>query len=51
MPVSLGGPRTTNPHSYWDTVAVEAIDSDANKLAAKLAAQITRSRAKSLEEG
>lgn len=41
VPLALGGPRTVNLHSYWDTVAVEAIDPDPVRLAAKLSAEIT----------
>ena len=51
VPLSLGGPRTTNLHSYWDTVAVEAIEADPQKLAAKLAAQITPAERKAWEKG
>lgn len=51
VPLALGGPRTTNLHSYWDTVAVEAIEPDADKLAAKLAAQITPAERKAWEKG
>ena len=51
VPLSLGGPRTVNLHSYWDTVAVEAIEPDADKLAAKLATQITPADRKAWETG
>jgi hypothetical protein len=51
VPLALGGPRTTNLHSYWDTVAVEALAPDAGKLAAKLAAQITPAEKKAWEKG
>lgn len=51
VPLALGGPRTTNLHSYWDTVALEAIEPDADKLAAKLAAQITPAERKAWEKG
>jgi len=51
VPLALGGPRTTNLHSYWDTVAVEAIEADPEKLAAKLAAQITPAERKAWEKG
>lgn len=39
--LSLGGPRTVNLHSYWDTVAVEEIDNDPERLAARLKAGIS----------
>ena len=51
VPLSLGGTRTVNLHSYWDTVAVEAIESDPAKLAAKLAAEITPAQRKAWEKG
>ena len=51
VPLSLGGPRTVNLHSYWDTVAVEAIEPDATKLAATLSAQITPAERKAWETG
>lgn len=51
VPLSLGGTRTVNLHSYWDTVAVEAIDADPNRLAATLAAQITPADRKAWEKG
>lgn len=51
VPLSLGGPRTVNLHSYWDTVAVEAIEPDPAKLASKLAAEITPAQRKAWEKG
>jgi hypothetical protein len=39
--LSLGGPRTTNLHSYWDTTVVRAFGSEPNAVAAKLRAKIT----------
>ncbi len=51
VPLALGGPRATNLHSYWDTVAVEAIEPDAGKLAAKLKAQITPADRAAWEKG
>ncbi len=51
VPLALGGPRTTNLHSYWDTVAVEAIEADPDKLAARLADQITPAERKAWEKG
>ncbi len=39
--VALGGPRTTNLHSYWDTALVSELDPDPNSLANKLFTQIT----------
>lgn len=40
-PLALGGPRTVNLHSYWDTVLVEQLDPDPGVLAARLRAKIT----------
>ncbi|RRN63491.1 S1/P1 nuclease [Caulobacter sp. 602-1] len=51
VPLALGGPRTVNLHSYWDTVAVEAIDPDADRLARTLAAEITPAQRKVWEQG
>jgi hypothetical protein len=51
VPLALGGPRTVNLHSYWDTVAVEAIEADADKLAAKLSAEITPANRAAWEQG
>lgn len=51
VPLALGGPRTVNLHSYWDTVALEAIEPDADKLATKLTAQITPADRKTWEKG
>ncbi|ATU72791.1 Nuclease S1 [Gluconacetobacter sp. SXCC-1] len=39
--ISLGGARTTNLHSYWDTVVVTEIDPDARHLADRLFDQIS----------
>lgn len=39
--LALGGPRTTNLHSYWDTGLIEAMGSDPAALAADLRAEIT----------
>jgi hypothetical protein len=38
--LALGGPRTTNLHSYWDTIVIEALGSDPVALAAALRSQI-----------
>lgn len=38
--LSLGGPRTTNLHSYWDTATVTALGADPLVLAASLKAKI-----------
>jgi len=51
VPLALGGPRTVNLHSYWDTVGVEAIDPDADRLARTLAAEITPAQRKLWEQG
>ena len=39
--LSLGGPRTTNLHSYWDTAVVEPLGPDAPAIASHLTTQIT----------
>ncbi|GAN87248.1 S1/P1 nuclease [Komagataeibacter intermedius] len=39
--ISLGGPRTTNLHSYWDTAVVTEIEPDARHLADRLFDQIS----------
>jgi hypothetical protein len=39
--LALGGSRTTNLHSYWDTAVVEALGTDPNAVAAKLRTEIT----------
>lgn len=36
--LALGGSRTTNLHSYWDTAVVKSLGADANVVAAKLQA-------------
>ncbi len=39
--LALGGPRTTNLHSYWDTTIVQALGSDPQAVADQLRAEIT----------
>ena len=39
--LSLGGARTVNLHAYWDTVIVEALGPDPQRLGDQLRAQIT----------
>jgi hypothetical protein len=51
VPLSLGGPRTVNLHSYWNTVIVEAIEPNPSKLAAPLTTQITPAQHKAWEKG
>jgi len=51
VPLALGGPRTVNLHSYWDTVAVEAIDTDPVRLAAALKPTITPAQKSRWERG
>jgi hypothetical protein len=41
--VSLGGVRTVNLHSFWDTVVINDLGSDPNAVAAALEAKITPS--------
>jgi hypothetical protein len=49
--LALGGPRTTNLHSYWDTTLVEAMGADPVVLAGKLRAQITPAEKRAWEKG
>jgi hypothetical protein len=49
--LALGGPRTTNLHSYWDTTIVEALGEDPVALAAALRTQITPADKKLWERG
>ncbi len=51
VPVALGGPRTTNLHSYWDTAVVEGLGRDPVALAAKLRAQITPAQQAAWQQG
>lgn len=39
--LALGGPRTTNLHSYWDTALVSELDPNAKSLSDTLFSQIT----------
>jgi hypothetical protein len=39
--LALGGPRTTNLHSYWDTAVVLALGDDPTAVAQRLVGQIT----------
>ena len=41
--VSLGGVRTTNLHSFWDTTVVQALGEDSRAIAATLQAEVTPS--------
>jgi hypothetical protein len=49
--LALGGHRTTNLHSYWDTTAVQALGADPKAVAAKLKAQITPAQAATWRQG
>lgn len=49
--VSLGGQRTVNLHSYWDTVVVGELGDDPDALAARLQAAITRADARTWSRG
>ena len=49
--LALGGPRTTNLHSYWDTAVVEALGSDPKAVASALEAQITPTDRRVWEQG
>lgn len=47
----LGGARTTNLHSYWDTGLITPMGADPEAVAAKLRAQITASQAAAWSKG
>jgi S1/P1 Nuclease len=49
--VALGGSRTTNLHSYWDTGLITPMGTDPAALAADLAAKITPAQAKAWASG
>jgi hypothetical protein len=49
--LALGGPRSTNLHSYWDTTVVQALGDDPNSLAQTLVAQITPAQKAQWEKG
>lgn len=49
--VSLGGARTTNLHSYWDTTVVQALGSDPQAVAKALEAKITPAQRDAWQEG
>jgi hypothetical protein len=49
--LSLGGPRTTNLHSYWDTTVVQALGDDPSAVARMLTAKITPAQRTSWEAG
>jgi hypothetical protein len=49
--VSLGGSRTQNLHSYWDTAVVEALGRDPVALANELRAHITPAKKSAWERG
>ncbi|MCP1231534.1 S1/P1 nuclease [Acetobacter indonesiensis] len=49
--LSLGGPRTTNLHSYWDTAIVSELDPSPASLADKLFMQITYDDKQAWQQG
>ena len=49
--ISLGGVRTTNLHSYWDTTVVQALGSNPQKVADHLRAEITPAKRAEWEKG
>ena len=51
MHISLGGVRTTNLHSYWDTTVVQALGSDPQTVADRLRAEITPADKAGWEKG
>ena len=51
VPIALGGSRTTNLHSWWDTGVVQLIGTDPSAVAAQLASQITSTLKAQWEQG
>ena len=51
MHISLGGTRTTNLHSYWDTTIVQTLGSDPQMAADQLRAEITPTEKAEWEKG
>ena len=49
--ISLGGARTTNLHSYWDTTVVQALGSDPQTVADQLRTEITPAQTAEWEKG
>jgi hypothetical protein len=49
--ISLGGSRTVNLHSYWDTVVVGELGKDAREILTRLTADITPDKAAAWSEG
>ena len=49
--LALGGSRTTNLHSYWDTTVVQALGSDPQTVADQLRAEITPAEKAEWEKG
>jgi hypothetical protein len=49
--LALGGPRTVNLHSYWDTVVVDALGDDPQQIADRLRAAISASDKAQWEKG
>lgn len=49
--LSLGGPRTTNLHHYWDDTVVEALGTDPRAVAGRLRARITPAEASAWRQG
>ena len=49
--LSLGGPRTTNLHAWWDTGVIQLLGSDAPTIAAHLKSQITPAQAAQWTKG
>jgi len=49
--LALGGPRTVNLHSYWDSVVVRELGKDARAILNRLTADITPARAADWKKG
>ncbi len=49
--ISLGGSRTVNLHSYWDTVVVGELGKDAREILTRLTAEITPDKAAAWSKG
>lgn len=49
--LAMGGPRTVNLHSYWDSVVVGELGRDARAILTRLTSDITQERAAKWSEG
>lgn len=51
VPISLGGTRTVNLHSYWDSVVVGELGKDARSILTRLNGDITPDRVRAWSKG